>query len=347
MKNLKIAYLGWRGGPCDHRRFSKVASLIGLQAEPYQSGKSYDVIVLTKCSDLTTWTKISRRNPKIIFDFVDSYLKIEPWDLKANLRGLAKYVMGQHRYLEWNYNDSVRHMIERADGVICSTPEQKEEYLALNSNVHDILDFNGDQIRHVKTDYHMGDTLHLAWEGMGANAWTFQEIAPVLKKLHARRPLALHLVTDVKYASHAGPMALHRELKPILRRLLGDVPVYLYEWNSAMLSAICTRCDIGLLPIPKKPAVYWAKPENRLLMLWQMGLPVLASSTPAYARCMQAADNNEACENLDEWEEKLAVLIESEDLRRQSAERGRRYATEQVNEIVLCQKWAKALESVL
>lgn len=347
MKNLKIAYLGWRGGPCDHRRFSKVASLIGLQAEPYQSGKSYDVIVLTKCADLTSWTKVSHRSPKIIFDFVDSYLKIEPWDLKANLRGLAKYVMGQHRYLEWNYNDSVRCMIERADGVICSTPEQKEEYLVLNSNVHDILDFNGDQIKHVKTDYHMDDTLHLAWEGMGANAWTFQEIAPVLKRLHTRRPLALHLVTDVKYPSHAGPMALHREVKPVLKRLLGDIPVYLYEWNSAMLSAICTRCDIGLLPIPRKPAIYWAKPENRLLMLWQMGLPVLASSTPAYTRCMQAADNNEACENLDDWEEKLTGLIESEELRRQSAGRGRRYATEQANETILCQKWVAALESVL
>lgn len=347
MKNLKIAYLTWGKSPCELRRFAHFSRLEKLNAELYHPHKSYDVIVVTQNSDLTYWSRFPKSNAKIIFDFVDSYLEKESWELQAGLRGLAKFVTGQHQYLDFSYRDLLGRMISRADAVVCSTPEQRIGYLALNSNVHDILDINDEQVKFSKTNYELGEVVHFAWEGMGVHTWAFQEIAPVLKKIHAKRPIALHLVTDLQYRAYNGPMALEKQVKPYLRKILGNVPVYLYEWNQAMLSLICSHCDIALLPIPKEPAIYWAKPENRLLMLWRMGLPVVASANPAFMRSMKRAGNEQACENLQDWEEKLEALLMSDVLRRESAERGRAYSDEYASKSALCQKWTKVLESVL
>lgn len=347
MKNLKIAYLNWDSNACNHRRFSQFSKIAKIPAELYNPAKTYDIIVVSQSADLTFWNRKPKKGSKLIFDFVDSYLNIEPWEVRGNLRGLFKFITGRHQYLEWSYNRSLRNMIQRADAVVCSTPEQKKEYLDLNSNVYDILDFNQDQIKMMKQDYRLGNCVHFAWEGMGGNAWAFQEIAPVLLKIYRHRPIALHLVTDLKYRTYNSSFAWYREVKPYLQKILGDIPIYLYEWNSDMLSTICVRCDIALLPIPRKPTMYWAKPENRLLMLWRMGLPVLASANPAFLRCMQAAGNDQACESLQDWEDKLLELMESETLRRESAQRGRLYGDTEANEAVLCRKWMQVLESVL
>ena len=128
MKNLKIAYLSWGNSPCNYRRFSKFSELVWFKAELYDPSKKYDIIVVTQNSDLTTWSRFPVGGAKIIFDFVDSYLTINPFDLKSNLFGFAKFLKGQHRYLEWNYNNSIKRMILRADAVVCSTPEQKQAY---------------------------------------------------------------------------------------------------------------------------------------------------------------------------------------------------------------------------
>ncbi len=344
---MRIGYLGWGNSPCNHRRFAKISHLAGLLAEPYNPDRFYDVVVVTQNSDLTAWSRIPRSGPKLIFDFVDSYLQVGRFDLRGALRGLAKFAGGQHRYLELNYRCSLERMLVRADAVVCSTPEQKDDCLKFNSNTHDILDLNSDQVRCCKSNYKITDTVHLAWEGMGANAWAFQEIAPVLKEIHARRRIALHLVTDLKYRSHGGPFAWHREAKPYLQNILSEIPVFLYEWNAQMLSTICINCDIAVLPIPREPPIYWAKPENRLLMLWQMGLPVIASATPAYARCMRAAGNQQVCLTQNDWKQQLESLLSSEAIRRESARRGLEYSKQNVSLETLSQKWFKVIESVL
>jgi glycosyltransferase involved in cell wall biosynthesis len=237
-------------------------------------------------------------------------------------------------------------MIARADAVVCSTLEQREDCLKYNRNVHDILDFNDDQIHEVKKKYAINGPVHLVWEGMGGNAWAFREIAEALKRVHRRIPLALHLVTDIKFKKFNIPGSPLSDVRKSLQSFLGDVPFYLYEWNSQMLAPICASADIALLPIPQTPAIYWAKPENRLLMMWRMGLPVLASANPAFSRCMKAAGTDMSCLNQTEWEEKLVKLIENENLRRSSAQSGMSYAIQHASQEVLSAKWHAVLESI-
>jgi hypothetical protein len=347
MRNLKIGYLSWGDSPAEFRRFKKFAEISGVNAEQYVSGFKYDVVIVTQNSDLTYWSRRPKNSEIIIFDFIDSYLKIEPYRFKRNLRGVAKFLNGEHKSLELYYHRLLELMMKRADAVVCSTPEQKKEYLAFNDNVHDILDMNDDRIRARKLDHSIGDRIHFVWEGMGGNVWAFREIASVLQEIYSKRPIGLHFVTDLYYKAYNGPLAWSYSVKKELKSILYDIPFYLYEWNPRMLSQICSQADIALLPIPKKPSIYWAKPENRLLMLWRMGLPVLASATPAYTRCMLDARVDGVCDNLSDWRFKLDHLIENHDARKMNAVRGVDYANQVASQEALCGKWMRVLESIL
>ena len=80
---------------------------------------------MTQNADVTIWSEYQKGNCKIIYDFVDSYLNVPPWNLKGVLRGAAKYFAGQSRYLRLNHWKALQAMCQRADGVACSTEEQK------------------------------------------------------------------------------------------------------------------------------------------------------------------------------------------------------------------------------
>jgi hypothetical protein len=45
----------------------------------------------------------------------------------------------------------------------------------------------------------------------------------------------------------------------------------------------------------------WFKPENKLLLFWQTGIPVLTTGTPAYKRVMQQAGVSMTCDTSEDW----------------------------------------------
>ena len=51
------------------------------------------------------------------------------------------------------------------------------------------------------------------------------------------------------------------------------------------------------------------KPENKLGLLWRMGMPVVTSATPAYTRAMNEAGQSLTCKDDAEWMSKLENLI--------------------------------------
>ena len=54
-----------------------------------------------------------------------------------------------------------------------------------------------------------------------------------------------------------------------------------------------------------------AKPDNKLVLLWKLGMPVLTGATPAYRRAMAAADLEMVCETEGEWTARLTELAEA------------------------------------
>jgi hypothetical protein len=89
------------------------------------------------------------------------------------------------------------------------------------------------------------------------------------------------------------------------------------------------------------------KPENRLLIMWRLGLPCLTSPSPAYVRVARQAKVSVTCSSLDEWKENLNQILGDPDFAYGQALAGQNYLRENHNRELLLNKWDLAFESVL
>lgn len=128
LRKLRVGYVPYSPdskGPGDRRRFCFYARRREIEYETYVPGHEYDLIVLSSLADLTYFSRLPRNDsPLLVYDIVDSYLQIPSSEIRALIRGPAKYLLGQHSHLEWSYHVSIRRMATRADAIACSTPEQ-------------------------------------------------------------------------------------------------------------------------------------------------------------------------------------------------------------------------------
>src|SRR6266404_3019801 len=100
--------------PGDRRRFAAYAKHRNLRFEFAREGEDYDLLVLAPGTDITPWLRNAGKKTKLI--------------------------VGDTRYLVWNFNNALKEICHRADAVVCSTIEQKNDILPLCENVHIILD---------------------------------------------------------------------------------------------------------------------------------------------------------------------------------------------------------------
>lgn len=344
---LRIGYSTLRddpSGPGDRRRFLSYASRRGLAWEIARPGERYDVVVSNIVGDLSVWSRLPRTT-KLVLDMVDSYLAEPSLHARAAFRGLFKYALRHTRRLHLDYRGLIEATCRRADAVICTTEEQRRSIHEFCPNVHVILDFQSEAARRVKTDYSRGAEFHLVWEGLGQNVRTFRDFAAVFRTLGARHRLALHLVTDLEYPRGSTSYWM-RPTRALVRDLFGKDRVFLHEWNADLLSAVCTACDLAVIPIPLDAPFLRGKPENKLVLFWRMGLPVVTSSTPAYERTMRGAGVSMTCRTPDEWTATLGRLLEDEAARREAGQRGLAYAQAAYSEASLLQKWDQVFESL-
>jgi hypothetical protein len=351
LSKLRVAYVPYSSdfsSPGDRRRFCQYARLRGINFEPPRAGTSYDVVVLSSGADISLWRRRARDGTRIIFDLPDSYMLLDSRsELRTRLRGPAKFLFKQHAHLEWSYLDALAGMLRRADAVVCSTPEQREQISPHADNVHPILDFHGAEVRQTKTDYRAGDPFNLVWEGLGVTLHMFSAIQDVLARLQQRRKFTLHLVTDLAFRPVNGPVPRVPTRWMLRRYLPPGVRTFLYEWNEAMFARIATACDLAVIPVPLEIPICRAKAENKLLLLWRLGVPALTSASPAYLRTMKAAGVDGVCHSPADWEEKLHALMNDEAARRQAGEAGRRYTQNEHSDARRLQQWDQMFASVL
>lgn len=347
LNDLRIGYVPLSNKldqPGDRRRFCYYANKRNIAFEIAIPSESYDLVVVTEGGDLSVWSGYHKGNAKIVYDFIDSYLAIPRWDSKGLLRGLAKYVTGQSQYLRLDHWKTIQAMCQTADAVICSTDEQKQDILQFCQNVHIILDIHSTVTRVVKTNYSAGDVFNFVWEGLPQNIRSFHEIREVLKYLKNKYKIALHIVTDLEYYQYLRKYRKHNT-KDITRKLFENI--YLYEWNEQLCSTIISMCDMALIPIALSVPFYKGKPENKLLLFWRMGVPVVTSATPAYIRAMEGCGLPMTCRTTDNWIRILEHYMCDEEARRDAGQRGLAYANERYSEETMLKRWDDVFASVL
>lgn len=328
--------------PGDRRRFVAYARARELPFEIADPSKRYDVVVVTETADVTVWCDYP--HGRVVFDFIDSYLAIPPSNVRQWLRGPAFYALGRHRKFRLNYWEVLRRMCSRADGVVCTTEEQRNDIQAFCANVHIILDVHEPEVRSVKTNYDAHQPFRLLWEGLPSNLPQLRRIGRVLERTNRRHPIELNVVTDARYprlSGLAGQASSIREARRVFSR------TRFHPWSESGLALVAGECDLGVIPIDLDDPFVAGKPENKLLLMWRLGLPVLASATPAYLRAMAAAGTPElSCASESEWYEALTRAIDDVALRRDAGARGRTHAESHHSVAQLFGRWDALMASL-
>ncbi len=328
--------------PGDCRRFVQYAKEKKLNIEIANPQNTYDLVVLSQLADISIW--INYKKGMIVYDLIDSYLSIPKYNIKQIFRGTFFYINGRHKKYYFSNRNNIIKMCKVANAVICSTVVQKNLILKYNKNTHIILDYHDEIINHHKYVYEIKDTLNLVWEGLPSNIFQLFTIKKALKSISKDYKLCLHVITDLKIKTPFNLFGLI-DTKTILNFL--NLNYILHPWDKNTLSEIITSSDIAIIPLDLSNNFIKGKPENKLLLFWKMGMPVITSSTDAYKNAMNKAGLNDfTCLNNKEWVIKIKNLRKYIDLRKNIAQNGQIYAQNNFSNPIHTSMWDNLFKSI-
>jgi hypothetical protein len=345
-KDLNIGYAPANNSlfdePSDYRRFAGYAKLRGFKFEIANHKKKYDLVVVNQMADISIWKNYP--HGKVIYDLIDSYLAIPDWNYRSMFRGISKFIFGQNQRLCLDYKRCIQDMCTRSDAVICVTEQQKLSIEPYCSNVFTILDVQDSVVTSKKNNYKITSPVKLVWEGLPDNMYQLLAIRDILNNLNNEFDIELHIVTNptgYRFLGKYGKFSSIEFAKNIFHNTVFHI------WEKETFSSIVSNCDIAIIPIDLENPFTMGKPENKLLLLWRVGMPVIVSNTPAYAKCMERAGMDLVCSSIHEWEEKLRYLITNIHARENSGVAGRDYVNQNVNQESILNSWDTAIDSIL
>ncbi len=344
LQDTRIGYVPYSqelDRPGDRRRFVYYASKRGIRFEIADPAKEYDLVILSARADASVWSSYPRA--KLVYDLIDSYFAIPRTDLKGRLRGLFKFLSRQSRYLQLDYWKAIGGMCARADAVVCSTEEQRQDILKFCPNVHIVLDAHMGVTRAVKSDYRAQRPFRIVWEGLPQTLGSLALLRPVLDRLQERYPVEMHIVTDSEYFRYMGQYGKTDTLTKA-RRVLPDVQFH--EWKESDCADIICSCDLAVIPLSLTDPFAAGKPENKLLLFWRMAMPVVTSASPAYLRAMQSAGMDLTAKDEADWLAHLERLCGDEAARREAGTLGKAYTEREFSEASLLARWDAVFSSL-
>lgn len=307
-----------------------------------------DVILLTERANFGLYPKSAHGVP-IIFDLVDGYLASESvahdW-----LRGFSKVIAGQLTGIPRPFTHFVQDLCRTASAVVCSSPEQRNMILPFSKNVHVILDSHNEMpmldFKNVYRDTREGS--NILWEGMPATLGGVKQFANGLRAGRLKDSLHFTFVTNTKYYRLLGQY-LPNDTSALLRRSIGDLYSQsdIVPWSLENVISVASKSSAAVIPIQLSSPLQYMKPENRLLIMWRLGLPCLTSASPAYQRVTTMAGLDTICASEEDWEAKLLQIIENPEFAREIVRRGQEFLQENHTSEILLAKWDRAVESVL
>jgi len=351
MSDLSSVRLGYvpcaadHSAPGDRRRFAHWAAARGVWLAHPSPGDDLDLVVLSARADISRWAAEPRGRTRLAYDLVDSYLAVRQRSPADLARGMGKSLLRQHRRWTPSFTSAVIAMCRRADAVICSTPEQRETISRYCGDVRVILDIHEQELVPAPRPASDDGVLRLLWEGLPDNLTGFHDaLSPALAQLHQEQPVELHIVTDETSARWLGRVGRHRT-RDALAAL--PVPALLHPWSTGALVSVAGACHAGIIPLALDNAFAMGKPENKLLLMWRLGLPVVTSATPAYRRVMRAAGHDLTCTTAQDWAVVLRSLRDDPALREQVAREGRRYLELHHTRDSLLTAWDQIVDDLL
>lgn len=320
VKNTRIVKIGYVPNstdlehPADRRRLVAWAISRGIELNVENPLES-DVLVLSNAANFGHW--LSRATQPVVLDLVDGYIGEQPNFLKDFARNLLRSLRGTSS-LRWiTYTRHVKAACQKSDAVIVASPEQRDTILKYNSNVFVILDSHSElsmQNFQRKMKISEGpsslERKYLLWEGFGYTLKHFRLISRELDEFLSRENWGMYLVTVRTFPKWGGflgkndSQALVKKWFPNSWQKITIIP-----WSTDNLMKYSAIAECGLIPINKRDKFAALKSENKLLSMWQLGLPVLFSNIPSYSRVAKASNQLAFCLEREEWANAFHSLL--------------------------------------
>jgi hypothetical protein len=334
------------GHPADRRRLVYWAKKRGHEVT-LDLDQRHDVLVLSGRADLTTWAEKKNRAP-LILDLVDGYLgKEHPW--RDWVRGTGKVITGHNSGFPRPYRKIVGDACKLAQAVICETVEQRETILPYCANTHSILDFHEEfPMLTFNRNLQSKNFPALMWEGLPFTAKGLLQLEDAIMQISSSKPISLEMVTDLEY-----PLFLGKYFYQTTEKILEGIPkklgnqFKLTKWSLDSVVEAAGRSHLAVLPLDPLGTLNPLKAENRLLMMWRIGLPTLTSPSLAYLRVMRDTGIDGICRTPHDWTRKISELMDSAELREESVQKGQQYIRDTHSEEMVLQAWDELFESVI
>jgi hypothetical protein len=348
MKKIKIGYVPISqdlSHPADRRRVVFWAKERGHHLTTDLTEK-VEVILLSERADFNKISKLNRQGVPMILDLVDAYLaKTNPVEDLA--RGAAKVLSRQLSNSVQPFTSILKDACRNSAGVVCSTPEQSETISSYSKNIHVVLDSHEEFPMKSFQSPIVSKTKKILWEGLPATLAGFKEINSALLDYSNEFPFNLRCVTDPtyhrllgKYLSNSTAEILKRNLSPIIR-------FQIVPWSIENLIGEVSASQFSLIPLRIKHPMQFLKPENRLLIMWRLGLPCLTSNTLAYRRVSEIADIQAVCDTQLDWLQNMRLLSSEQDYAAEMVRKGQKYLLNYHSSEILLNKWDSVFDSVL
>ena len=344
---MLIGYEGYspgNSGIADRRRILYWAAARGHTIIDSRDPRA-EVIVITSSSNLGYWAKAKISTP-IILDVVDGLIG-EQSLVRNALRGYGYW--GTRRstsILPNTYRQLILSVARKCKIVVCSSPEQVTEWAKYKINAVDILDIHEEiPLLSKSPTPSTANSKEIFWEGLPATLNSMSLLYEYFEE-NKNSDFTLNVLTNLnsyKYMNKYIKIDLIQMLKKQLN--YKNLNLNLVPWSSTALRTYSQKSTLGVIPILGFKGYNHLKAENRLLIMWRLGLPVLTSPLASYRRVMIDAGIDGICENKEEWRTKLGGLFESAGMREEFIGKSRLYLIKRHNLDDILKKWDFVLEN--
>jgi hypothetical protein len=343
--SLRVGYVPYSTDlqhPGDRRRVQIWAEANNLKLETRHPLDS-DLLILSNGANFNYWIK--RTQKPVILDLVDGYLGEKPNWARDFARNIVRSINGKSNFLDITYTRTLKKACKASTAVIVATPEQRENVLPFNKNVYVILDDHSELHQKVKRET-SSTKQEIFWEGFGYTLKHFKTISRELDDYLSKNQYVLNLLTTESFARWGGYLGRIETSKLVNKWFPNSFEkIKIIPWTLENVKSYANKSDFAIIPIDTNDKFANLKPENKLLGLWTLGLPVLFSDTPAYKRVAIQAGLDSACLTSHDW----AFALENHEslLGEKSSQLASKYLSNFHGKEVLIEKWDKAIKEVL
>lgn len=303
--------------------------------------RGMDLVYLSEASNFLRLTHKSSV-PKI-FDLIDPYLIADNF-FEDYLRGSLKLLSWREPPKLKKFSSIVRDAVSQVDLVVCSSPEQAKIIRPFNSNVFDILD-NHDEIPLQKPQNSQGkpSSFSLLWEG---SPHTLEALIDFTKDVYLPGQKFINAVTDshrYRILNKYFPLDVDKYCK---KKML-NTQFNLLPWSPSSLVEAAQRSDLSIVPVKACSKFHSLKPENRVMIMFRLGIPVVASATPSHLRVESLLGFPITASTSSEWNDRIEAYFKDSSFRKDAIRAGQLYLDVHHNSELLFRKWDNVVSLII